>query len=277
MRRIDRHGAGGRRAHGGTLCLRGQLGRRRPFAFRRTAIERPRNRPPIPPPSSPTPSRSTPRSSSMKRGEAARFFYDVDGAGEAVADWPPEEVIRAAKVLFVDPFGIEGMIRAARIASAAGIPVVADFESVRTDQCFADLVALVNHLLVPVAWARQWTNRSSPGEAAESLWNRRAASGRGHLRRRGLLVRRRRRAAPRTSSAGVSRRRGRHDGLRRRVSWGVCRRPGRRPVRLAERIRLASAAAALKARRHGGQAGIPARTRRRHVFEGAPRMSLQRQ
>ena len=52
------------------------------------------------------------------------IFYDLDGAGEAAADWPAEEVIRAAKVLFVDPFGIEGMIRAARIATAAGIPVV---------------------------------------------------------------------------------------------------------------------------------------------------------
>ena len=31
------------------------------------------------------------------------IFYDLDGAGEAVADWPAEEVICAAKVLFVDP------------------------------------------------------------------------------------------------------------------------------------------------------------------------------
>ena len=38
------------------------------------------------------------------------IFYDMHGAGVAVPDWPPEEVIRAAKVLFVDHFGIEGMI-----------------------------------------------------------------------------------------------------------------------------------------------------------------------
>ena len=37
------------------------------------------------------------------------IFYDVDGAGEA-GRLAPEEVVRAAKVLFVDPFGIEGMI-----------------------------------------------------------------------------------------------------------------------------------------------------------------------
>ena len=99
------------------------------------------------------------------------IFYDVDGAGEAGADWPREEVVRAAKVLFVDPFGIEGMIRAARIANAEGIPVVADFESICPDACFADLVALVNHLIVPISWARRCTNRSNPGEAAEALWN----------------------------------------------------------------------------------------------------------
>ena len=57
------------------------------------------------------------------------ILYDLEGAYGAQPDWPAEEVIRAARVLFVDQFGLEGMTRAARIAREAGIPVVADVET----------------------------------------------------------------------------------------------------------------------------------------------------
>jgi sulfofructose kinase len=187
------------------------------------------------------------------------ILFDVDDVGEAVRDWPPEEVIRAAKVLFVDPFGIEGMIRAAQIASAEGIPVVADFENVRAHKCFADLVALVNHLLVPVSWAQQWTNHSSPGEAAESLWNQ---------ARQAVVV---------TCGdqgcwyVGDDRpRRARHQTAYRvdvvdttgcgDTFHGVYAAALSQGLSLGERVRLASAAAAMKARHPGGQAGIPTRS-----------------
>ena len=38
------------------------------------------------------------------------IFFDADGAARAADDWPPDQVIRAARVLFVDFFGIPGMI-----------------------------------------------------------------------------------------------------------------------------------------------------------------------
>src|SRR5438309_5767533 len=47
-------------------------------------------------------------------------LYDLENVVGAQADWPPEDMIRAARVLFVDHFGVEGMIRAARIAKQAG-------------------------------------------------------------------------------------------------------------------------------------------------------------
>src|SRR5207302_1014308 len=56
------------------------------------------------------------------------ILFDLTGSTGADPTWPPEEIIRAAKVLYVDHYGIEGMIRAARIARAAGIAVVADLE-----------------------------------------------------------------------------------------------------------------------------------------------------
>lgn len=184
------------------------------------------------------------------------IFYNVDGAGEAAADWPTEEVIRAAKVLFVDAFGIEGMIRAARIARAEGIPIVGDFESVPPDACFSDLVALVDHLIVPVAWAQRRTNRANPGEAAEALWNQ---------QRQAVVV---------TCGAdgcwrvgGEDSRRARHQPAYRveavdttgcgDVFHGAYAAGLAQGLNLTDRIRMASAAAALKARQHGGQAGAP--------------------
>ena len=71
------------------------------------------------------------------------IFFDSDNAAQARVDWPPDEVIRAARVLFVDHFGIEGMIRAVRVAKGAGIPVVADLESSHADHRLAELVDLV--------------------------------------------------------------------------------------------------------------------------------------
>ena len=57
------------------------------------------------------------------------IFYELGGHAGAATDHPPADFIRASKVLFVDRYGMEGMIRAARIARDAGRPVVADFES----------------------------------------------------------------------------------------------------------------------------------------------------
>src|SRR5271156_6707647 len=56
------------------------------------------------------------------------IFFDLAGSTGADPEAPVAEVIRAARVLFVDHYGMEGMTRAARITRAAGLPVVADLE-----------------------------------------------------------------------------------------------------------------------------------------------------
>ena len=53
--------------------------------------------------------------------------------------WPEETLVRSARVLFVDHSCPATMLRAARIARAAGIPVVADLENDR-DPLFAELL-----------------------------------------------------------------------------------------------------------------------------------------
>jgi sulfofructose kinase len=96
------------------------------------------------------------------------IFYDLRDVGGAARDWPPAEVIQAARVLFVDWFSVPGMIRAARVARAAGIPVVADFE-VSGLPGFAKLLPLADHLIISEGFAAKLTGFSDPRRAVVKL------------------------------------------------------------------------------------------------------------
>jgi sugar/nucleoside kinase (ribokinase family) len=98
------------------------------------------------------------------------ILYDLNGVVGAERDWPSEERILAARVLFVDTCGIPGMIRAARIARNAGIPVVADFENA-DHALFPELFELPDHLILSWSFASQKTGIEDPAAAAEALWN----------------------------------------------------------------------------------------------------------
>lgn len=97
------------------------------------------------------------------------ILFDLAGSVGALPDWPPAGVITRSRVLFVDHYGIEGMIRAARIARAAGIPVVADLERDEWPG-FHELLALVDHLVLTRAFAARITGRADPSEAVSALW-----------------------------------------------------------------------------------------------------------
>ncbi len=79
------------------------------------------------------------------------------------------------RVLLVDDYGVEGMIRGATICRAAGIPVVADFE-IGGHPLFPTLLGLVDHLLLSRAFAQKLTGEHDPAAAAR-------ASGRPSARR----------------------------------------------------------------------------------------------
>jgi sugar/nucleoside kinase (ribokinase family) len=184
------------------------------------------------------------------------IFYDLAGSTGADPDAPPAEVITSSRVLFVDHYGVEGMTRAARLARAAGTKVVADLE--RDDwPGFDDLLALVDHLIVSQDFAAQRTGAADPPEAVRRLW----AQG-----REAVVV---------TCGAGGCWYRGEHEPAQPRhrpafavqvvdttgcgdVFHGAYAAALAKGQSLEERIRFATAAAALKATRHGGQAGIPA-------------------
>jgi sulfofructose kinase len=79
---------------------------------------------------------------------------------------PPRELVQRSRVLFVDGHGLRGCVRAARIARASGRSVVADFER---DGDFETLLELVDHLIVPAAFATARSGCADPAEAASAL------------------------------------------------------------------------------------------------------------
>jgi ribokinase len=182
------------------------------------------------------------------------IFYHLPAMLGADVKQPGKEVILGTRVLLVDRFGIPGMIRASRIARAAGIPVVADFESFRLPR-FRELLALVDHLIVSENFARQFTGARTPAAAAEKLWRKDRAAVvitcgvRGCWFLDASMVRPQRFPAYRIRTVDTT---GCGDVFHGAYAAGLAR-----GMPLVECLRLGSATAALKATQHGGQAGIP--------------------
>ncbi len=102
-------------------------------------------------------------------GGTRTLFYDINNIEGAQDEWPAEEIVRNARVVFVDGYGTPGMIRAARIARNLGHSVVADFESADSPR-FDELLQLVDHLILSREFACSLTGATDPGDAAKQLW-----------------------------------------------------------------------------------------------------------
>ena len=181
------------------------------------------------------------------------IFFDVAGFVGANVE-APASLIESCRVLFVDNFRLPGMIRAARLARRAGIPVVADFES-HSGSRFPELLALTNHLILSRGFAAALTGKRSPDKALRALagpshevvvitcgadgcwfWSK-ELSAPGYLN--AFKVK-----AVDTTGCG--------DVFHGAYAFALARN-----LPLSERLRLASAAAALKASSNGGPAAIP--------------------
>lgn len=182
------------------------------------------------------------------------IFYDTKHALGAHPTQPQAGVIESARVLLVDRFGIPGMIRAARVARAAGIPVVADFESSHLPR-FAELLALVDHPILSERFACRITRTKTAAAAAKALWNVNRTVVVITCGARGCWYLAGEPSAPRhlpafkveaidTTGCGD-------------VFHGAYAAVLARGMGLVDRLHWASAAAALKATKHGGQAGVP--------------------
>ena len=98
------------------------------------------------------------------------ILCDLNGVVGAAPDRPEESVIRSARVLFVDNFGVTGMIRAARIARMAGIPVVGDFSQAGS-QDIEEILSLCDHPILSLDFARGVTSVQTPVDILKVLWN----------------------------------------------------------------------------------------------------------
>lgn len=181
-------------------------------------------------------------------------FASLEGALGADPQLPEADLIRAARVILVDHHGLEGTIRAAQIARSSGVSVVADVER-DPGGPFDEMLKLVDHLIVSERFARQRTGQPDPIRAAQGLWHPGAAAvvvtcgaaGCWYLDAPSALARH----APAfpvevvdTTGCGD-------------VFHGAYAAALARGHDLPQCVVFASAAAALKATRHGGQAGIP--------------------
>jgi sulfofructose kinase len=182
------------------------------------------------------------------------IFASLAGDIGADSQSPPAELIRSARVILIDHHGLEGTIRAARIACENGVAVVADFER-KPEGNFDELLALIDHLVISALFAAELTGKTEPDQAASALWTpkRRAvvvtcgAQGSWYLAE-GYKKPLHCPAHPvkvidTTGCGDVF-----HGAYSAALAWG------KSP---ADCVELASAAAALKATKRGGQAGCP--------------------
>jgi sulfofructose kinase len=103
------------------------------------------------------------------------IFFQSEGLIGAHDHLPADEVIRNARVLFIDQYGIKGNLRAARVARSVGASVVADFEA-GAGPGFEEVLGLVDHLILSLDFARGITRAPDPAQTARALWQPRRAA-----------------------------------------------------------------------------------------------------
>jgi len=189
------------------------------------------------------------------RQKSRTILYSSEGVVGAHRQLPTERFVRRCGALLLDPVGIDGMVRLAEIASKFGIPRVGDFERGETGQ-FPRLLELTNHLIMPLEFGQSLTGRADPRAAIEELWSSErdvvvlthGEEGSWYRTQEsdGRVVHERAESVNVVDTTGCG-----------DVFHGVYAFALSKGYAAAERVRMASIAAALKATRLGGQDGIP--------------------
>jgi sugar/nucleoside kinase (ribokinase family) len=106
----------------------------------------------------------------LNRSSGSRtVLYDLEGAVPTPMDWPPEESIRAARLLLVDQFGTAGNVRAAQIARRANLPTIADLEQDDPRPEFLGFFGQARHLVFSRELALGFTRTTAIPAALERL------------------------------------------------------------------------------------------------------------
>ena len=147
------------------------------------------------------------------------------------------------------------MIRAAKIAREAGVSVVADLERISGPE-FPKLLSLIDHLILSQKFAEKFTGKKKPADVLRALWSKEKnfvavtygkhgcwfLDGSGKIKHQPIFP------------ANVVDTTGCGD-----VFHGVYAATLAEGLPVDERVRMASAAAALQATQLGAQKGIPTR------------------
>jgi len=104
-----------------------------------------------------------------QEGNTRNIFVSRENVVGADPEQPSEEVIQSCKVFFADHIGMEGMLRAMRIARKAGIPVVSDLERIvpRLDEFWA----LIDHPIIPMELAQKIGKTDILEDIFNTLWD----------------------------------------------------------------------------------------------------------
>jgi len=105
-------------------------------------------------------------------GERYIAFDDDALASTPLPSTPTiDDALSAANVLLVDaPTASPGSLEVVQRARAAGIPVVLDAERDPTDNVLA-LIAVADHLVIPLAFGRDITGKDTPADVIDELWS----------------------------------------------------------------------------------------------------------
>jgi sulfofructose kinase len=200
-----------------------------------------------------------------ERRGTRNVFASLDGVRGANPSLPSRVVIESARVLLIDHFGIAGNIRATGIARRAGIPIVSDFENGQAPG-FPKLLSLVDHPVFSQRMAEELTGESHAGRAAKKLVGRGRAFVTVTCGERGVWCAAGDEAARHFPAFAIKAADTTGCGDVFHGAYAVALAEG---LAVEERIRFASAAAALKATKHGGQEGIPTRASVEKFLRGA--------
>jgi sulfofructose kinase len=191
----------------------------------------------------------------IDKKEATRtIIYNLEGILKPTLEKLTPEIVSSCRVLMVDSYGTTRAAQAAAWALDSFRPIVGDLE--RTDlPGFEALLDLTDHLIVPHLFAQMVTATNSPAAAVDALWNRSRKVVVVTAEREGCWFKGEEVSAPMHAPAFPVREvdtTGCGDVFHGAYAVGLIR-----GFSLRERIRLASAAAALQATKHGSQTAVP--------------------
>ncbi|HEX8463261.1 MAG TPA: PfkB family carbohydrate kinase [Abditibacterium sp.] len=105
-----------------------------------------------------------------QKNKTRNIFFERSGEVGAAPAAPSEAKIASARVLLIDHYGGAGITRAGEIARRAGVPIVADFERQNVPD-FAAFFPLADHLILSLDFAAEVTNETAPDAMLRALWN----------------------------------------------------------------------------------------------------------